>query len=85
VTTEAPASADGSFEIVVASFRTVTRASAVAAEVVALGQPVRQRESDGWQQVLAGPFASRSAAEQAQQRLDSAGYTGTKIVPAHPR
>jgi type II secretory pathway predicted ATPase ExeA len=78
----APASAGGSFEIVVASFRTVTRASAVAAELVALGQPVRQRESDGWQQVLAGPFASRSAAEQAQQRLDTAGYTGTKIVPA---
>jgi type II secretory pathway predicted ATPase ExeA/cell division septation protein DedD len=80
--TAAPAPAGGSFEIVVASFRTVTRASAVAADLAALGQPVRQRESDGWQQVLAGPFASRSAAEQAQQRLDTAGYTGTKIVPA---
>jgi type II secretory pathway predicted ATPase ExeA len=80
--TAAPASGGASFEIVVASFRTVSRASSVAAELVALGLPVRQRESDGWQQVLAGPFTSRSAAEQAQQRLDSAGYTGTKVVPA---
>jgi len=78
----APGSGTGPFEIVVASFKTTTRASTVAAELVALGQPVRQRESDGWQQVLAGPFASRSAAEEAQQRLDGAGYTGTKIVPA---
>ena len=78
----APASAGGSFEIVVASFRTVTRASAVAAELEALGQPVRRRESDGWQQVLAGPFTSRTAAEAAQQRLEGAGYTGTKIVAA---
>jgi cell division protein FtsN len=67
---------------VVASFRTLNRASSVAAELVALGQPVRQRESDGWQQVLAGPFTSLAAAEEAQQRLDRAGYTGTKIVPA---
>jgi type II secretory pathway predicted ATPase ExeA len=78
----APPSAGGPFEIVVASFRTTTRASAVAAELVALGQQVRQRESDGWQQVLAGPYTSRSAAEEAQLRLDSAGYLGTKIVPA---
>ena len=72
----------GSFEIVVASFRTVTRASEVAAELTSLGQPVRQRSSDGWQQVLAGPFASRLAAEEAQGKLDRAGYTGTQIVPA---
>ena len=69
----------GSFEIVVVSFRTMTRASQVAAELTALGQPVRQRSSDGWQQVLAGPFATRTAAEEAQAKLDSSGYTGTQI------
>jgi cell division protein FtsN len=79
---EPPADAPTSFEIVVASFRTVTRASAVAAELVALGQPVRQRTADGWEQVLAGPFATRAAAEEARQKLDLAGYTGTQIVPA---
>jgi cell division protein FtsN len=60
----------------------MTRASEVAAELTALGQPVRQRTSDGWQQVLAGPFPTREAATAAQERLDRAGYTGTQIVPA---
>jgi general secretion pathway protein A len=69
------------FDIVVASFRTDSRATSVAAEVVALGLPVRRRVSDGWQQVLSGPFASRADAEQAQQRLARAGVTGTQIVP----
>ena len=72
----------GPFEIVVASFRTTTRAAVVAAELTALGQPVRQRSSDGWQQVLAGPFPTRESAQTAQERLDQAGYTGTQIVPA---
>lgn len=79
---QAAAEASGLFEIVVASFRTMTRAAEVAAELTALGQPVRQRSSDGWQQVLAGPFSSRIAAEEAQAKLDRAGYTGTQIVPA---
>ena len=60
----------------------MTRASQVATELEALGQPVRQRTSDGWEQVLAGPFKTREAAEQAQAKLDQAGYTGTQIVPA---
>jgi cell division protein FtsN len=60
----------------------MTRASEVAAELTALGQANRQRTSDGWQQVLAGPFPTREAAVAAQERLDSAGYTGTQIVPA---
>jgi cell division septation protein DedD len=78
----APAEAAGSFEIVVASFRTVTRASGVAAELTALGQRVRQRTADGWEQVLVGPFPTREAAVAAQEQLDHAGYTGTQIVPA---
>jgi cell division protein FtsN len=60
----------------------VTRASAVAAEVTALGQTVRQRSTDGWEQVLAGPYTTRTAAEQAQEQLSRAGYTDTRIVPA---
>jgi cell division protein FtsN len=68
------------FEIVVASFRTDARAASVAAEVTALGLPIRRRVSDGWQQVLSGPFASRAEAEEAQQRLDRAGLTRTQIV-----
>ena len=80
---EAAAAATGErFEIVVASFRTDARATSVAAEVAALGLPIRRRVSDGWQQVLAGPFASRAQAEDAQQRLDRAGLTRTQIVLA---
>jgi cell division protein FtsN len=43
---------------------------------------MRRRVSDGWQQVVSGPFASRPEAEKAQQRLSHAGLTGTQIVPA---
>jgi type II secretory pathway predicted ATPase ExeA len=74
-------STDGGFEIVVASFRTASRAGAVAAQVVALGTPARLREASGWHQVLAGPFASRPEALDAQQRLDRNGLGGTTIVP----
>jgi cell division protein FtsN len=64
----------------VTSFRTESRASSVAAEVVALGLPMRRRFSDGWHQVLSGPFKSRTDAEGAQQRLERGGLTGTQIV-----
>jgi general secretion pathway protein A len=77
-----PASGAERFEIVVASFRTTSRATSVAAEVTALGLPVRRRVANGWQQVLAGPFASRAEADRAQQRLAGAGITGTQIVTA---
>lgn len=60
----------------------MTRASQVATELEALGQSVRQRTSDGWEQVLAGPFKTRQAAEEAQAKLLAAGYADTKIVPA---
>jgi general secretion pathway protein A len=70
------------FDIVVASFRTDARASSVAAQATALGLPIRRRVSDGWQQVVSGPFATRADAEGAQQRLHRAGLTGTQIVPA---
>jgi hypothetical protein len=78
--TASEASVDG-FEIVVASFHTNSRAAAVADDMTALGLPVRRRVSNGWQQVLAGPFASRAKAAEAQDRLDRAGFSGTQIVP----
>jgi general secretion pathway protein A len=76
----APAEGEG-FEILVASFRTEARAASAAAEVTALGLPIRRRVLDGWQQVVVGPFTSRTQAEEAQHRLNRAGYTGTQIVP----
>ena len=73
-------SGDG-FEIVIASFRTTGRANSVAADITALGQPVRQRVANGWQQVLAGPYASEAQAREAQQRLERSGFTNTQLVP----
>jgi type II secretory pathway predicted ATPase ExeA len=74
-----PAAA-GRFDIVVASFRTELRASSVANEVATLGLPIRRRLSDGWHQVISGPFNTRLDAEDAQRRLDRAGLGGTQIV-----
>jgi general secretion pathway protein A len=71
----------GSFEIVVASFRTVQRATDVADAVQQLGEPVRQRSAGGWQQVLAGPYATSAQAEEAKQHLERGGFTGIHIVP----
>jgi cell division protein FtsN len=77
----AAASAAGErFDIVVASFRTDERATAVASEVTTIGLPVRRRVVDGWQQVVCGPFVSRADADAAQQRLASGGLAGTQIV-----
>ena len=73
---------DGRFDIVIASFRTESRAASVAADVSSLGLPVRRRVAVDWQQVVAGPFASRSEAEQAQRRLERAGLTDTQVVLA---
>jgi cell division protein FtsN len=79
---EAAAITGERFEIVLASFRTESRAASVAASVEALGLPMRRRTADGWQQVLAGPFASRAEADAAQLRLERAGLGGGQIVPA---
>ena len=79
-TAAAPADV-GRFDIVVASFRTDARATSVMSEVAGLGLPIRRRLSNGWHQVLSGPFASRPDAEDAQQQLHRAGLSGTQIVP----
>jgi cell division protein FtsN len=66
---------------VVASFRTDSRAATVAAEVTALGLTHRTRTvSDGWRQVLVGPYSTRAEAEAVQQRLDDAGLSASQIV-----
>jgi type II secretory pathway predicted ATPase ExeA len=80
----AATAADERFDVIVASFRTDVRATSVAAEVAALGLPIHRRVTEGWQQVIAGPFASRTAAEDAQQRIHRAGLTGTQIVAVVP-
>jgi cell division protein FtsN len=72
------------YEIVVASFHTAARAADVAAQITALGEPVRRRTTGNWQQVLTGPYASTAKAQEAQQRLVRAGFTGTQIVLAAP-
>jgi general secretion pathway protein A len=72
---------DERFDIVVASFRTDARATSAEAAIKALGLPIHRRVSDGWQQVLCGPFESRAQAEEAQRRLGRAGITGTQIAP----
>jgi type II secretory pathway predicted ATPase ExeA len=76
----APTPTSGSFEIVVASFRTEERAEVAAAKVTEAGLPVRRREAGGWQQVLAGPFLSREEADAARERLTRAGLPGSQIV-----
>ena len=71
----------GGFEIVVASFRTEARATDVAGQLAELDRRAHRRATGSWYQVIVGPFGSRSSAEEAQRRLDRAGFTGTKIVP----
>jgi general secretion pathway protein A len=80
----APTATAQSFEIVVASFRTESRAAAVAAQVSGAGLTVRRRVIGGWQQVIAGPFASREEADAARQRLEQAGLPGTQVVSGTP-
>ena len=69
------------FEIVVASFRTEARAADVVTAITALGEPVQRRFIGGWQQVVAGPYASDDLVRAAQQRLARAGFSGTHIAP----
>ena len=76
----ATAETSDGFEILVASFRTEVRAREVVEQLTNAGQKVRQRSFGGWQQVVAGPFAARTAAEDAQRLLEREGFTGTQIV-----
>jgi hypothetical protein len=59
----------------------MTRASQVATELEALGQPVRQRTSDGWQQVLAGPFKT---GRRPRKRRPSSTRRDTPVPRSFP-
>lgn len=65
-----------------AAFRTEARASEVVTSLKALQIPASVRiDSTGtWQQVMAGPFATRDAAQAAQEALTQAGYADTRIT-----
>jgi len=69
-----------SFAVVAASFKTATRATAVAAQASALGLPAFTRSVGEWQQVQVGPYATREEADTARQQLDAAGLAGTRVI-----
>jgi cell division protein FtsN len=69
---------------VVASFRTETRAAEVVTELAGHGAPAHTRLLDGWQQVVAGPFANETAARDAQRELDRQGFRDTSVARVAP-
>lgn len=71
------------FSVLVASFRTKSRAARVGEQVTALGLPGHVRTIPGdWQQVLVGPFATREEAQDALDRLTAGQLAGGSIVSA---
>jgi cell division protein FtsN len=58
----------------------------VAASVNALRVPavVRTDPTGLWFRVIAGPFASREAAQAAQEQITRGGFEGTQISPVVP-
>jgi general secretion pathway protein A len=83
-TPEAGPLRDGeAFSVLVASFRTRSRATLVNEQVTSLGLPGYVRAIPGdWQQVLVGPFASRDEAQEALDRLTAGQLKGGSIVSA---
>lgn len=73
----------GPFQIAVAAFRTESRAAGVVSALKDLQVPatVRADSTGTWQRVVAGPFATRDAAQAAQETLTRAGYADTRIAP----
>jgi cell division protein FtsN len=70
---------------VVASFRTEGRTNTLAEEVKALGLPVYTRFVSDWYQVIVGPYTSRDAAVEAQQKLSAAQILDTAIISNQPK
>ena len=76
----ASAASDG-YLILVSSFRTSDRSEAMMKQVNGLGLRSSARNAaGGWQQVVVGPFASRQEASAAQDKLEAARISGTRIV-----
>jgi general secretion pathway protein A len=70
------------YELAVASFETVSRASAVAAELVGEGHPARVATSASgrWQMVLVGPYSSFTEATEAKAVLERSGFSAIRIT-----
>jgi hypothetical protein len=66
--------------IIVSTFKTRDRATEVAGEVSALGLPSSVRTASGWEQVVVGPYSSRTDAAGAQARLVDSQFKDTKLV-----
>ena len=81
-----PALPAGSFQIQVASFKTESRARDAATAIDKLRVPVSVRPDGAgvWYRVVAGPFASRDLAVEAQATLDKSGYGGTRVSQVTP-
>ena len=69
-----------------ASFKTESRARDVATAIDALRVPVSVRpdSAGAWFRVVAGPFASRDLAVEAQAALGKGGYAGTRVSQVAP-
>jgi cell division septation protein DedD len=67
----------------VANYRTSAEAQTVAQRVKRMGMPVRigrvERGYDSYRMVIAGPFASPSAAQSALAKAHKAGYRNAKL------
>ena len=70
-----------SFTVLVASFRTTSRAQAAADAIAALGLPSYMRAiQGGWHSVVVGPYATRTEADGARERVEGAHFTGTRVL-----
>lgn len=69
-----------SLTLLVASFRTSSKASAVADQAAAMGLPAFTATSGEWSQVLIGPYVSRDEIREAQAKLQGAGLRETRIL-----
>ena len=80
------ATSSSGYQITVASFHTEQRANDVAVAVKALRVPavVRTDSTGLWFRVIAGPFASREAAQAAQEQVTRGGFEGTQISAIVP-
>lgn len=77
---------DGAYRIVVASFRTASRAEQVATSLQSqqLAVATRADGSGTWHQVVAGPYLSIEAARDAQRTLERVGFPDTQISMTTP-
>lgn len=87
--TPSPRTDVGAYRIVVASFRTAARATAVATQLQEQKLPITTRADAAgvWHQVIAGPYPTLEAARDAQRALSAAGFPDTLValpVPAAP-